>query len=148
MITIWVPKRLVEIDLYNVAARSPQALLDERQIQRIGVLVVQRAVRQKDVRTECIAQLCKARPAGTRHLTCCPVRIQHRISQRPIIGRNRAFSGAGASCNGNHLHSLHLHHTERRRAQQTVVDSHSHALLRRAAGKHRFCTACIQFTQG
>ena len=26
MITIWVPKRLVEIDLYNVAARSPQAL--------------------------------------------------------------------------------------------------------------------------
>ena len=23
MITIWVPKRLVEIDLYNVAARSP-----------------------------------------------------------------------------------------------------------------------------
>ena len=46
MITIWVPKRLVEIDLYNVAARNPQALLDERQIQRIGVLVVQRAVRQ------------------------------------------------------------------------------------------------------
>ncbi len=28
MITIWVPKRLVEIDLYNVAARSPQALAD------------------------------------------------------------------------------------------------------------------------
>ena len=26
MITIWVPKRLVEVDLYNVAARSPQAL--------------------------------------------------------------------------------------------------------------------------
>ena len=25
-ITIWVPKRLVEVDLYNVAARSPQAL--------------------------------------------------------------------------------------------------------------------------
>ena len=24
MITIWVPKRLVEIDLYNVAARSPR----------------------------------------------------------------------------------------------------------------------------
>ena len=23
MITIWVPKRLVEIDLYNVAAQSP-----------------------------------------------------------------------------------------------------------------------------
>ena len=28
MITIWVPNRLVEIDLYNVAARSPQALAD------------------------------------------------------------------------------------------------------------------------
>ena len=28
MITIWVPKRLVEIDLYNVAAKSPQALAD------------------------------------------------------------------------------------------------------------------------
>ena len=28
MITIWVPKRLVEIDLYNVAARSPQQLAD------------------------------------------------------------------------------------------------------------------------
>ena len=28
MITIWVPKRLVEIDLYNVATRSPQALAD------------------------------------------------------------------------------------------------------------------------
>ena len=28
MITIWVPKRLVEIDLYKVAARSPQALAD------------------------------------------------------------------------------------------------------------------------
>ena len=26
MITIWVPKRLVEIDLYNVAACSPQQL--------------------------------------------------------------------------------------------------------------------------
>ena len=26
MITIWVPKRLIEVDLYNVAARSPQAL--------------------------------------------------------------------------------------------------------------------------
>ena len=26
MITIWVPKRLVEIDLYNIAARSPEAL--------------------------------------------------------------------------------------------------------------------------
>ena len=26
MITIWVPKRLVEIDLYNVAARSPREL--------------------------------------------------------------------------------------------------------------------------
>ena len=26
MITIWVPKRLVEIDLYNVAAQSPAAL--------------------------------------------------------------------------------------------------------------------------
>ena len=28
MITIWVPKRLVEVDLYNVAARSPQALAE------------------------------------------------------------------------------------------------------------------------
>ena len=28
MITIWVPKRLVEVDLYNVAARSPQMLAD------------------------------------------------------------------------------------------------------------------------
>ena len=28
MITIWVPKRLVEVDLYNVAARSPQTLAD------------------------------------------------------------------------------------------------------------------------
>ena len=28
MITIWVPKRLVEIDLYNVAAKSPQALAE------------------------------------------------------------------------------------------------------------------------
>ena len=26
MITIWVPKRLVEVGLYNVAARSPQEL--------------------------------------------------------------------------------------------------------------------------
>ena len=26
MITIWVPKRLVEIDLYNVAAQNPAAL--------------------------------------------------------------------------------------------------------------------------
>ena len=26
MITIWVPKRLVEVDLYNIAASSPQAL--------------------------------------------------------------------------------------------------------------------------
>ena len=28
MITIWVPKRLVEIDLYNVAAQSPAALAE------------------------------------------------------------------------------------------------------------------------
>ena len=28
MITIWVPKRLVEVELYNVAARSPQALAE------------------------------------------------------------------------------------------------------------------------
>ena len=28
MITIWVPKRLVEIDLYNIAARSPEALAE------------------------------------------------------------------------------------------------------------------------
>ena len=28
MITIWVPKRLVEVDLYNVAARSPQQLAE------------------------------------------------------------------------------------------------------------------------
>ena len=28
MITIWVPKRLVEIDLYNVAARSPEQLAE------------------------------------------------------------------------------------------------------------------------
>ena len=28
MITIWVPKRLVEVDLYNIAARSPQALAE------------------------------------------------------------------------------------------------------------------------
>ena len=28
MITIWVPKRLVEIDLYNVAAQSPVALAE------------------------------------------------------------------------------------------------------------------------
>ena len=28
MITIWVPKRLVEIDLYNIAARSPEQLAE------------------------------------------------------------------------------------------------------------------------
>ena len=28
MITIWVPKRLVEIDLYNIAARSSEALAE------------------------------------------------------------------------------------------------------------------------
>ena len=28
MITIWVPKRLVEIDLCNVAARSPAELVE------------------------------------------------------------------------------------------------------------------------
>ena len=34
MITIWVPKRLVEVDLYNVAARSPQALAQLRKLKR------------------------------------------------------------------------------------------------------------------
>ena len=28
MISIWVPKRLIEVDLYNVAAKSPQALAE------------------------------------------------------------------------------------------------------------------------
>ena len=32
MITIWVPKRLVEVDLYNVAARSQQALEKARKL--------------------------------------------------------------------------------------------------------------------
>ena len=39
MITIWVPKRLVEIDLYNIAARSPEALaeMSERSYrERVG----------------------------------------------------------------------------------------------------------------
>ena len=71
MITIWVPKRLVEIDLYNVAARSPQALLDERQIQRIGVFVIQRAVRQPGVELCAFEEIIQ-----TDHLRRSPALLQ------------------------------------------------------------------------
>jgi hypothetical protein len=39
MITIWVPKRLVEIDLYNVAAQSPAALAEKA--DRLGLPLLQ-----------------------------------------------------------------------------------------------------------
>ena len=77
MITIWVPKRLVEIDLYNVAARSPQALADlseqsyaqrvdyaAQKVQLSGAKIVNahRPVGQRqDHQRHCIARLCKKR---------------------------------------------------------------------------------------
>ena len=83
MITIWVPKRLVEVDLYNVAARSPQMLAD----------LSERSYRQ---RVDYAAQKVQLSGAKIRHAHR-PVG-QRQDHQRPLSGKSSAKardSGAG-----------------------------------------------------
>jgi uridine kinase len=51
MITIWVPKRLVEVGLYNVAARSPQELVElSEQTYRERLVYAAQKIRQSSAK--------------------------------------------------------------------------------------------------
>ena len=64
MITIWVPKRLVEIDLYNVAAQSPAALAEMSE-KSYRQRVAYAAQKIRDSRAK-IVMLTGRRPAARR----------------------------------------------------------------------------------
>mgnify|MGYP000618127227 CR=1 FL=1 len=92
MITIWVPKRLVEIDLYNVAARSPQALADlSEQSYAQGRLrrPESAAFRRKDRHAH--------RPVGQRQdhqRHCLAKALQKRGTPAQVVSLDNFFKGA------------------------------------------------------
>ena len=93
MITIWVPKRLVEIDLYNVAARSPQALADlseQSYAQRIDY-----AAQKVQLSGAKIVMLTGPSASGkTTSAHCVAKALQKRGTPAQVVSLDNFFKGA------------------------------------------------------
>ena len=93
MITIWVPKRLVEIDLYNVAARSPQALADlseQSYAQRIDY-----AAQKVQLSGAKIVMLTGPSASGkTTSAHCLAKALQKRGTPAQVVSLDNFFKGA------------------------------------------------------
>ena len=93
MITIWVPKRLVEIDLYNVAARSPQALADlseQSYAQRVDY-----AAQKVQLSGAKIVMLTGPSASGkTTSAHCIAKALQKRGTPAQVVSLDNFFKGA------------------------------------------------------
>ena len=93
MITIWVPKRLVEIDLYNVAARSPQALADlseQSYAQRVDY-----AAQKVQLSGAKIVMLTGPSASGkTTSAHCLAKALQKRGTPAQVVSLDNFFKGA------------------------------------------------------
>ena len=93
MITIWVPKRLVEVDLYNVAARSPQTLADlsERSYrQRVDY-----AAQKVQLSGAKIVMLTGPSASGkTTSAHCLAKALQKRGTPAQVVSLDNFFKGA------------------------------------------------------
>ena len=93
MITIWVPKRLVEVDLYNVAARSPQMLADlsERSYrQRVDY-----AAQKVQLSGAKIVMLTGPSASGkTTSAHCLAKALQKRGTPAQVVSLDNFFKGA------------------------------------------------------
>ena len=93
MITIWVPKRLVEVDLYNVAARSPQALAElseQSYAQRVDY-----AARKIQLSGAKIVMLTGPSASGkTTSAHCIAKALEKRGTPAHVISLDNFFKGA------------------------------------------------------
>ena len=93
MITIWVPKRLVEIDLYNVAARSPEQLAEfSEQSYRQRVAYAAEKVRRSGAK---IVMLTGPSASGkTTSAHCLAKALQQQGTPAQVVSLDNFFKGA------------------------------------------------------
>ena len=93
MITIWVPKRLVEIDLYNVAARSPEQLAEfSEQSYRQRVAYAAEKVRRSGAK---IVMLTGPSASGkTTSAHCLAKALQQQGTPTQVVSLDNFFKGA------------------------------------------------------
>ena len=93
MITIWVPKRLVEIDLYNVAARSPEQLAEfSEQSYRQRVAYAAEKVRRSSAK---IVMLTGPSASGkTTSAHCLAKALQQQGTPAQVVSLDNFFKGA------------------------------------------------------
>ena len=93
MITIWVPKRLVEIDLYNVAARSPEQLAEfSEQSYRQRVAYAAEKVRRSGAK---IVMLPGPSASGkTTSAHCLAKALQQQGTPAQVVSLDNFFKGA------------------------------------------------------
>ena len=93
MITIWVPKRLVEIDLYNVAARSPEQLAGfSEQSYRQRVAYAAEKVRRSGAK---IVMLTGPSASGkTTSAHCLAKALQQQGTPAQVVSLDNFFKGA------------------------------------------------------
>ena len=93
MITIWVPKRLVEVGLYNVAARSPQELAAlSEQSYRDRVKYAAEKVRLSGTK---IVMLTGPSASGkTTSAHCVAKALQKRGTPAQVVSLDNFFKGA------------------------------------------------------
>ena len=93
MITIWVPKRLVEIDLYNVAARSPEQLAEfSEQSYRQRVAYAAEKVRRSGAK---IVMLTGPSASGkTTSAHCLAKALQQHGTPAQVVSLDNFFKGA------------------------------------------------------
>ena len=93
MITIWVPKRLVEIDLYNVAARSPEQLAEfSEQSYRQRVVYAAEKVRRSGAK---IVMLTGPSASGkTTSAHCLAKALQQQGTPAQVVSLDNFFKGA------------------------------------------------------
>ena len=92
MITIWVPKRLVEIDLYNVAARSPEQLAEfSEQSYRQRVVYAAEKVRRSGAK---IVMLTGPSASGkTTSAHCLAKALQQQGTPAQVVSLDNFFKG-------------------------------------------------------
>ena len=93
MITIWVPKRLVEIDLYNVAAQSPAALAEMSE-KSYRQRVAYAAQKIRDSRAKIVMLTGPSASGKTTSAHCIARALQQQGTPAQVISLDNFFKGA------------------------------------------------------